>query len=67
MAKQVKNYSESIEDLELIIESIEKGEVSIDELTIKIKQAVEIIENCKMKLQVTEKEISRVLKSNDSI
>ena len=40
---------------------IEDGEISVDELSVKVKRAAELIEICKNKLTSTEEDVNKIL------
>ena len=61
MKKEIE-YSKAIEELEEIVSSIENEEVNVDELSIKVKRAAELIKVCKDKLHNTEEEVNTILK-----
>ncbi len=61
MKKEI-SYTDAIEELEKIVFSIENEDVNIDELSIKVKRASELINICKNKLHNTEEEVSSILK-----
>jgi exodeoxyribonuclease VII small subunit len=61
MAKK-KSYEELVEELEEILSEIESEEVSVDELSSKVKRATEIIKHCKKVLSDTETDIEEILK-----
>jgi len=61
MAKKEKTYSESIEELEGILEHIESGNLDVDVLTTEIKKASELIKSCKERLYKTDEEIKKIL------
>ncbi len=61
MKKEIP-YTQAIEELEEIVSSIENEDVNVDELSIKVKRAAELIKICKNKLQSTEEEVSSILK-----
>lgn len=61
MSKEVK-YEESFEELQQIVADLEDGEISVDELSAKIKRASELIQWCKKKLTSTEEDVSKILK-----
>jgi exodeoxyribonuclease VII small subunit len=63
MAKKSISYKEAVEELELILQELEQNETDIDELTLKVKRAAELIGFCKSKLFETDKEIDKILKS----
>ncbi len=60
MEKQ--SYSGAIEELENIIVEIENEDISLDELSAKVKRAAELIGICKTVLYKTEEEVNAVLK-----
>ena len=55
-------YTDAIEELENIVSSIEGDDVNVDELSVKVKRAAELINICKDKLQNTEEEVNSILK-----
>ena len=56
------NYTEAFEELQEIVLEIEQGEISVDELSEKVKRAAILIKICKAKLTSTEEDVSRILK-----
>lgn len=58
MPKNEKKYSEALAEIETIISTIERGSVSIDDLTEQIKKATELLQWCKQKLTGIENQIS---------
>jgi len=61
MAKKEKTYTESIRELEEILERVENGELDVDDLTKEITKASAIIKSCKDKLYKTDEEIKKIL------
>lgn len=61
MSKEMK-YEDAMHELESIVSGIEDDQISIDELSDKIKRATELIKTCKTKLFKTEQDIADVLK-----
>ncbi len=59
------NYTEAFEELQAIVSEIEQGEISVDELSEKVKRAAMLIKLCKSKLTTTEADVSRILKDLD--
>jgi exodeoxyribonuclease VII small subunit len=55
-------YTEAIAELETIVEEIENEDISVDDLSEKVKRASELIRLCKTKLTKTEQEVNEVLK-----
>lgn len=58
-------YSEAVEELELILDEIEKGEIDIDVLSEKVKRALTLVKSCKTKLKNTEDEVARIMEEFD--
>ena len=56
------NYTEAFEELQEIVLEIEQGEISVDELSEKVKRAAVLIKICKAKLTSTEEDVDRILK-----
>lgn len=61
MSKEL-NYTIAFEELQQIVVDIEDGEISVDELSIKVKRAAELIKVCKTKLSSTEEDVNQILK-----
>ncbi len=62
MTKKNLSYSEAIATIDEILQQIETGELDVDELAEKVKQASELLKLCKGKLFSTEKEVEKILK-----
>lgn len=60
------NYTEAFEELQTIVLEIEQGEISVDELSEKVKRAAHLIQICKSKLSTTEEDVNKILKELDS-
>jgi exodeoxyribonuclease VII small subunit len=56
------NYKEAFEELQQIVEEIETGEISVDELSLKVKRAASLLKICKEKLSSTEEDVNQILK-----
>ena len=56
------NYVEAFEELKTIVEEIEEGEISVDQLSEKVKRATQLIKICKAKLTATEEDVNKILK-----
>lgn len=54
-------YSEAYNELQQIVKQIESGEISVDDLLIKVKRATELINFCKSKLTTTEADVNKLL------
>lgn len=56
------NYTEAFEELKTIVQEIERGEISVDELSAQVKRAGKLIEICRQKLSGTEEDVNQILK-----
>ena len=54
-------YSKAIEKLEEIMEKIESDSIDVDELSERVKEAVELIKVCKGKIDKAELEVKQVV------
>ncbi len=54
-------YKEAMQQLEDISRSISSGELDVDQLADKLKQAKELVEFCKQKLQTVEADVNQIL------
>ena len=54
-------YDEALEQLRDIVGLLEKKEVKIDDLSIKVKDAKKLVDFCSNKLQETEDEITKII------
>jgi exodeoxyribonuclease VII small subunit len=59
------NYTLAINELEQIVSEIENATLSVDDLSMKVKRAAELLQYCKNKLSSTEQEVNNVLKGFD--
>ena len=59
-------YVEAFQELQTIVSEIEQGEISVDELSEKVKRAALLIKLCKSKLSTTEEDVNKILKELDS-
>lgn len=61
MSKEL-NYTKAFDELQQIVSDIEDGEISVDELSEKVKRASTLIAICKTKLTSTEEDVNQILK-----
>ena len=59
-------YTGAFEELQNIVSEIEEGEISVDDLSTKVKRAALLIKICKTKLATTEEDVNNILKELDS-
>jgi len=57
------SYTEAMKQLEEISRNISSGELDVDQLAAKLKQAKELVEFCKQKLQSVEADVNQILDS----
>ena len=65
MEQKEESYHEAIEKLRLIVEEIEQGELEVDLLSEKVKEATRLIKLCKDKLYKADQEVKKVLEELD--
>ena len=61
MVKKTLTYQVAIEELEDILFKMENNELEIDNLSVQVKRASELISFCKTKLKSTEKDVEKIL------
>ena len=55
-------YTDAFVELQALVAEIEEGQISIDDLSEKVKRATVLIAICKNKLKDTEEDVSKILK-----
>ena len=60
MAAEIK-YAKAMEKLDAIVQRIEDDDIDVDELALKVKEAVELIRVCKDKIDKAEFEVKKVV------
>lgn len=65
MAKKEESYKEAMEQLRRIVAEIENGEMDVDILSEKVKEATRLIKLCKNKLYKADEEVKKVLEELD--
>ena len=60
MANEEK-YKEAIEQLDEIIARIENDDIDVDELALRVKEAVNLIRICKAKIDKADLEVKKVV------
>ena len=56
-------YSKAVEKLDEIIRKIESEDIDVDELSVKVKEAVELVKMCKSKIEKAELELKKVVEN----
>lgn len=62
MAKKNQSYNEAIAEIEEIINTIESGDLDVDELSEKVKRVSYLLKWCRQKLSKTAEETDNILK-----
>ncbi len=65
MAKKEETYNEAIAKLRQIVADIESGELDVDILSDKVKEATRLIKLCKDKLYKVDEDVKKVLEELD--
>jgi exodeoxyribonuclease VII small subunit len=60
------DYTTAFQELQQIVRDMEDGEITVDELSVKVKRATELIKICKNKLTATEEDVNQILKELES-
>ena len=55
------NYRNAIERLDEIIRKIEDDDIDVDELSLQVKEAVNLVKLCKAKIDKAEMEVKQVV------
>ncbi|MBC8552407.1 MAG: exodeoxyribonuclease VII small subunit [Candidatus Brocadiales bacterium] len=63
---EAPNYTEAFQELQEIVVEIEQGEISVDELSEKVKRAALLIKICRTKLTSTEEDVNKILHELDT-
>lgn len=61
MNKEI-SYSDAFAELQQLVKDMEDGEITVDDLSLKVKRASELIKICKNKLSTTEEDVNQILK-----
>ena len=61
MSPDQMKYRQAVERLDEIISQLENDDVDIDELSLQVKEAVDLIRLCKAKIDKAEVEVKKVV------
>ena len=67
MAEKKESYNKAIEKLRRIIHDIETGELDVDVLSEKVKEASRLIKLCREKLFKADEEVKKILDTLDQV
>ncbi len=62
MAKKELNYDQAFAELQIIMADLQADDISVDDLSAKVKRASELLKLCHAKLRDTEMEVSELIK-----
>jgi exodeoxyribonuclease VII small subunit len=65
MSEIKMSYKEALAEIEKIVEKIENEELDVDELSVMVKRAGELLQWCKKKLKATEEELNLTMEDLD--
>jgi exodeoxyribonuclease VII small subunit len=65
MAKKTESYQEAVGKLRQIVNEIENGDLDVDLLSEKVREATRLIKLCKEKLYKVDEEVKKVLEELD--
>lgn len=65
MNKKPVKYSEAMEELNSILRDLESERIDVDEVSLKVKRATELIKVCREKIEHTELEVRKIVKEFD--
>lgn len=63
--KETMTYTEAKTQLEEIVSDLQNNQLTVDELSSKIKEAVSLINFCKKKLRSVDSEVNKILKNTE--
>lgn len=61
----MKTYDEALQEIQQIVNDLQAGKISIDELSEQVRKASELIQYCKNKLRKTSLELEQLLADAD--
>ena len=62
MTKKTVKYRDAEAELAEILEDLQSERIDVDEISHKVKRAIELIRFCKEKIEKTEMEVKKVIK-----
>lgn len=59
MENKTQTYDQAMKRIEEIVLQLEKGDKGMDELSLLVQEASQLLKSCKQKLRMTEEEIAK--------
>ncbi len=66
MTKKTLQYRDAEKELATILEDLQSERIDVDEISGRVKRAVELIRFCKEKIEHTEMEVKKVIEDFES-
>jgi len=66
MKRDELTYAQAMERLDAIVSRLERGDVSVDELSASVKEGVRLVTWCRKRLRAAQDEIETALKAMDA-
>ena len=63
---ETQNYTEKFEELTKIVKELERGDITIDNMTLKIQQALVLLDECKESLSKVNEDVNKIRKEINS-
>ncbi|MBP1644569.1 MAG: Exonuclease small subunit [Bacteroidetes bacterium] len=57
---KTKNYTQKFEELTKIVKELEGGDITIDDMTLKIQQALVLLDECKESLSIVTEDVNKI-------
>lgn len=67
MGNMEKTFEEQMQDLEQIVQVLEKGDLSLDDSVKKFEEGIKISKECNKILEEAEKKITILVKQDDEV
>lgn len=61
MASKLKSYEKKYKALEEIVQELDSGEISLDELLAKYKKGLDLVKECSTILETVEDEVEQIV------
>ncbi|MCF7874201.1 MAG: exodeoxyribonuclease VII small subunit [Candidatus Omnitrophica bacterium] len=62
MGKKEIKYSQAVDELNQILADLEAERIDVDQVSVKVKKAVELIKLCRERIENTEMEVKTIVK-----
>ena len=66
MAEKKESFEKSLERLEVLVEQMESGELSLEEMIKHFEEGTSLVDRCSKRLNEVEQKIEKLVKNKDS-